>query len=984
MELARDESPVPHAPGLWVGVLGPLVVIRDGVRLPALPGGQRVVLGLLALAGGVPVQREALVDALWGEEPPRSATAIVQTYMSRLRSSLHDDGREYLPESDGSSYRLLTAPDGLDLLTFRRLAEGARAHQNTAAEAFEQALALWRGQPLADVGALQRHPAVSVIAAEYGSVVLDYADCGGLEALPHLRTLTTWDPLNEAAHARLMIALASAGRQADALRAYEEVRRRLDEELGVLPGPALRAAQTRVLRQELPVVSPGPAVRPSVRPADAWQPVSQLPAAPADFTGRAAECTDLISAIDPGGDHPGVPVVAISGPPGIGKTSLALYAMHTISARFPDGQLWVQLAGSSARPRDPGEVLGELLRALGLPGSAIPEDFSERAVCYRSRLAGRRVVVIADDAATAAQVRPLIPGTAGCALLVTSRSRMEDLDGAHLMPLDVLPAEDAAGLLGRIVGAQRVEAERDATGELVAACGALPLALRIAGAKLAARPSWPLAAMVRRLASKHDRLRELQAGDLSVRASIASSYESLPERPRRAFRLLALLGPGDFAEWVIGALLGEPDASDVTSELVSRSLLTPLSADATGEPRYRLHDLLREYAAEGLDSETADREKALERLLAGWLQLAQLADASLPPEPYFPPRAYEPGLAVVPEKAASQLTAQPIAWFTTERINLQAGVEQACMAGRLDFARQLASSQCAFQHIEDRHDDAERIWQMIAEWADRSDDRAAITYARLRVGASLVERGLAADAFPILGRCVATAAEAGESETLAIALYWRAACAYDVDEVEQAQVEARRGVGVARRAGSRLAELLNLRSLASSLVWKGEFSEAVAAAEQALTIATDLGVPAYELAALHSLAFTYVHAEQYDRAASACMRKIELSRELGDVRGEAHAYGVLGDVYHGQGKYDLTVESLLRALPVFRDHRAHRHYALCLVKIGFAYEQMAAYPQAIGYLEQSVAKFQDLRLVSKAEQAQQALDRCRAAIAPAS
>jgi predicted ATPase len=232
-----------------------------------------------------------------------------------------------------------------------------------------------------------------------------------------------------------------------------------------------------------------------------------LPAAPADFTGRAVECADLISAIDPGDDHPGVPVVAISGPPGIGKTSLALHAAHKIRARFPDGQLWVQLAGASARPRDPGEVLGEVLRALGLPGSAIPEDSSERPVCYRSRMAGRRIVVVADDAATAPQVRPLIPGTSGCALIVTSRSRIEGLDGAHLMPLDVLPPDDAAGLLSRIVGAGRVAAELDATGELVAACGALPLALRIAGAKLAARPSWQLATMVRRLASKHDRLR---------------------------------------------------------------------------------------------------------------------------------------------------------------------------------------------------------------------------------------------------------------------------------------------------------------------------------------------------------------------------------------------------------------------------------------------------------------------------------------------
>jgi len=947
---------------LWIGILGPLVVASDGVELPALPPGQRVVLGLLAQAAGAPVQREAIVDALWGQEPPRSSTVIVQTYISRLRSWL-PDGRKYLPETDGSGYRLVLAPEELDLLMFRRLAERART-----TEEFEQALGLWRGQPLADVGALRYHPAVSAIAAEHAAVVLNYADVGGAQVLPHLRTLTTWDPLNEGAHARLIIALASADRQAEALRAYEQICRRLDEELGVLPGPALRAAQARVLRQDIP----------AGHQADAWQPVCQLPAAPADFTGRAAECAELIGAIAPVGDHPGVPIVAISGPPGIGKTSLALYAAHKIRERFPDGQLWVQLAGASARPRDPGEVLGELLRALGLPGSAIPEDFSERAVCYRSRLAGRRFVVVADDAASAAQVRLLLPGTAGCALVVTSRAQLEGLDGAHLMPLDVLPPGDAAGLLSRIVGAGRVAAELDATGELVAACGALPLALRIAGAKLAARPSWPLAAMVRRLARTHDRLGELQAGDMSVRASVASSYESLPERPRRAFRLLALLGPGDFAEWVVGALLGEPDASDVTSELVSRSLLTPLSADATGEPRYRLHDLLREYAAEGLDSEPG-RDEALERLLAGWLQLAQFADAGLPPEPYFPPVAHSLGLAVVPEKTAEQLTAQPIAWFMTERMNLLAAVEQACTAGRLDLARSLASSQCAFQHLQERHDDAERMWRVIAEWAAQSDDRAVVTYARLRVGASLVERGQAADALPVLERCVAMAEEAGEPEVLALSLYWLSACAFDLEDAAKSLACVREGISVARRAGLLFAEFMNLRILATTLAWIGEASEAVSAAETAAAIASNLGVAAYELAALHSLGYACLHAEQYDRVVSACVRRVELSRELGFVRGEAAAYGLLGDAYHRQGKYDLAVESLLRALPVFRGHRAHRYHALCLVKLGYAYEQLADYPSAIGYLEESVAKFRELRLSGRAEQAQQALDRCRAA-----
>jgi hypothetical protein len=497
----------------------------------------------------------------------------------------------------------------------RRLAERARQARaagdaQQACQCYERALGLWRGEPLADIDVLRRHPALVALGDELSATVLEYADFAASEigqwherVLPYLRFLTARDELDELSHARLMIALAAGGRQAAALRTYEGLRQRLDEQLGVLPGPAVREAYAEILRQEIPGPA-GPGRPDAVH--DHWRPVFQLPAAPADFTGRAPDCASIIRAITTGAGHPGVPVVAISGLPGIGKTTLALHVAHQVRDQFPDGQLWAELAGSSARPRSPGEVLGELLRALAVDGSAIPADDSERAACFRSRLAGRRVLVVVDDAATAAQVRLVTPGTAGCALVVTSRAKLEGLDGAHLIPLDVMTVADAVCLLTRIVGRHRVDAEPDAAGALVRACGALPLAVRIVAAKLATRPSWPVSAMARKITSAHGRLGELQAEDLSVRASIASSYESLSERPRRAFRLLALLGPCDFAEWVAGALLGDPDGApqvDVVGELSGRSLLTPLSVDATGEPRYRLHDLLRDYATERLAEE---------------------------------------------------------------------------------------------------------------------------------------------------------------------------------------------------------------------------------------------------------------------------------------------------------------------------------------------------------------------------------------------
>jgi DNA-binding SARP family transcriptional activator len=972
---------------LWVGVLGPLMIVRDGTEVQGLPAGQRAVLGLLALACGRPVHRDWLIDMLWGDEPPVSAAAIIHTYISRLRSPLGKlpTGVGRIPASPRSSYRLLVTAGELDLVAFRRSAGEAREAREAgdlieACDAFERALGVWRGEPLADVDLLRRHPSVIALAEERVQVVLEFADAAAgsgrhEQVLPHLRELATRDPLDEASHARLLVALAGTGRQVEALAEYEGLRKRLDEQLGVLPGPALREAHIKVLRQDIsPQIAPVPRL-------DDWLPVFQLPAAPADFTGREADCDGLSKALAGFDDNPGVPMVVICGPPGIGKTTMALFAAHSIRSQFPDGQLWVQLAGASARPREPGDVLGDLLRALGVPGPAIPDDQAERAAYYRSRLAGRKVLVVADDAASAAQVRPLIPGTAGCALVVTSRTWLEGLDGAYLMPLGVMSSQDCAGLLSRIVGQHRVDAEPTAVDELVAVCGALPLALRIAAAKLAARPSWPVSAMVRRLTGEHTRLRELEAGDVSVRASIASSYQSLAERPRRAFRLLALLGPADFAGWVAGALLGEPDAADVIDELTSRSLLTSVGVDATGEPRYRLHDLLRDYAAGCLAEEpAANRDAALEQLVAGWLQLAQAAEAKLQPEPYFPPPAEWSSREIIPQAEAERLTATPIAWFTAERVNLLAAVDQACQAGHLGLARQLASRQCAFHHLQDRYDDAESLWRTIAEYAGKAPELASYrNYAWLRVGAAMVERGQAADALPVLTRCVESAQQRGQADVLCIAWYWRGSCAVYLDDFDRGRVDAGLGIDAAREAGSVLGELLNLRMLSEVLAKTGDGEGALEASERAVAIAAELGVASYELAALHSLAYTCTLTGRSDRAVTVSLRRLKLSRDLGDVRGEALSLGVLGDAYQALGKYKLAADHLHRALPLFRAHHAVLHQAVCLMKLGYAYEAMGSFALAASYLEQSQVLTRRLRLPGKVEQAQRALDRCRAA-----
>jgi DNA-binding SARP family transcriptional activator len=633
------------------GLLGPLLVSRGGVVVPVRRGNQRTVLARLLLAANRTVSVDAIAEALWGSVLPPSAPVTIRNYVRRLRQALGDDGRKRIT-AQPHGYMIHVAPGELDVSRFEDLIETARAWaqagawDETAARA-RAALALWRGEPLADVEsaalALREVPRLAELRWQALETRID-ADLrrgAHAEVVAELRHLVGTHPLREQVHGFLMLALHRCGRSGEALAAYQHARKVLAGELGAEPGARLQHLHQQILTAAPALILQEPALT-----------TFQLPAAPADFTGRQGECEMVLDTL---AQEDGVPVVAISGQPGVGKTALALYAAHQARNRFPDGQLWVQLSGTSARPRDPGEALGELLRACGLPGWAIPDSQPDRAAAFRSTIAGRRLLIVADDAASAGQVVPLLPGTPGCAIVVTSRMRLEGLAGARLMPLDVLPRGDAVDLLSRILGSGRVAADPVGVGELADACGELPLALRVAGARLATRPSWPVSAITHRLTTAHSRLRELETDSLSVRASIATSYDLLPERHQRAFRFLAILGPSDFAEWVVPALLGEPQATDVLDELLRRSLVTPTGVDATGEPRYRLHDLLREYAAERLAEQPAPvRQAATDRLLVAYLQLAQQANTHLPLElePYFPPPVFTSRPAVLPAALA--------------------------------------------------------------------------------------------------------------------------------------------------------------------------------------------------------------------------------------------------------------------------------------------------------------------------------------------
>ncbi|MFJ6697261.1 AfsR/SARP family transcriptional regulator [Streptomyces sp. NPDC091272] len=615
---------VPDASELRFSLLGPVRAWRGGEPVPAGSPQQRALLALLLLRDGRTATAAELIDGIWGEEPPSQALAAVRTYASRLRKAL---GADVLVSRAGG-YAIRPADGALDLAVARQLAadaDKARAsgERCEARTLLNNALGLWDGEVLASVPgpyASSQRARLEEWRLQLTEVRLDLdleLGCHA-EAVSELTALTAAHPLRERLRELLMLALYRCGRQAEALAVYADTRRLLADELGVDPRPELSRLQQRILAadEELarPVEAPAAAAPAAVLPA-------QLPASVPDFTGRAAFVRELGDRLA----HAGTSVMAVSalaGIGGVGKTTLAVHVAHAARPHFPDGQLYVDLQGTGARAAEPETVLGAFLRALGTPDTAIPDSLDERAALYRSTLDGRRVLVLLDNARDASQVRPLLPGTPGCAALVTARTRMVDLAGAHLVDLDVMSPDEALQLFTRIVGEERVATEREASLDVVGACGFLPLAIRIAAARLAARRTWTVSVLAAKLADERRRLDELQAGDLAVKATFELGYGQLEPAQARAFRLLGLADGPDISLAAAAAVLDLPlyDAEDVLESLVDTSLL-----ESASPGRYRFHDLVRLYAracAERDEHPAAGRGAALSRLLDFYLATA--------------------------------------------------------------------------------------------------------------------------------------------------------------------------------------------------------------------------------------------------------------------------------------------------------------------------------------------------------------------------
>jgi DNA-binding SARP family transcriptional activator len=735
---------------MWIGILGPVELRHGGVRLGPRPGRGRSLLALLALNSGCPVGHDRIVDLLW-DDPPGSARAQVYNLVSDLRRRMRDGVPPGAPHSARASrvdalvsvdggYLLRSTEHTSDLRDFRAAValgreSAAAARHDRAAEQLSAALGHWRGtaltgcrEPFAEAArrGLEEERLRAVVALLDARLALGQHEQVLAETGPWLAN----HPHREDLYGRQMLAHAALGRQADAVADYRRAYRRLRDDLGVTPGHRLQDIYRRILADS-PEARPARPAAPATETRRPGPVPRQLPPQTERLLGREAPAAAVRAALLDRGAV--VPVVALTGPGGVGKSALALHVAHALADEFPGGQLYADLHGLRERPAEPHRTLARFLHALGVDARDVPADPEERVAEFRSRVAGRRLLVVLDDAADEKQLRPLLPGTPDCAVLVTSRNRLTGLGGLGLEVSTLEPAA-AQELLTRLVGEDRTGAEPAATADVARLCGCLPLALRIAGARLSSRPDWTVSGFRDRLARQRERLDLLTAGDLDVRAGIALSYRSLPAEFRCAVRRLGLLEARSVPGWVVGALAGAPTADDRHADfLVERHLLEAVGVDRAGQSRYRLHDLVHDFAYERAAAEDTpgDRDAALGRVLRTWCVLAAEAAGRLGHgaalDPVTP--AGDPLPAVV-----SVVRRRPLDWFAAERLSLISAIH---LAGRLDRPR--VAGDLALQldgYLVIRYDEAERVAVLraaIACWRDQAapDRRLARLYFAL-------------------------------------------------------------------------------------------------------------------------------------------------------------------------------------------------------------------------------------------------------------
>jgi len=899
-------------------LLGPLRVRRGEELLSFTSLSQQVMLAVVALHANRPIGRDQLIDSIWGDAPPTYAVNLVQKRMSELRHILEPERPAGKPSRvlrwTDRGYLLTLPDDGLDMWEHRLELERARTerangHQRAAAQALHAAMQLWRGAPFDGLSSplldAERERLVEArITATEERIELELALEPDADVLPELRRLVAEHPLRDRLRALLMRALYRAGRPAEALAAYHDARTYLRDELGTDPAADLQDLYQQILRADpdLHRAVATTAAPPAPDPG-AWRvPPAELPHALAHFAARSGELRRLDALVTGAAVTRHMVIVAITGTAGVGKTALAIHWAHRVRDQFPDGQLYVNLRGfdPAGAVVDPTEAIRGFLDAITPGPQAIPVQLDGQAALFRSLLAGRRMLIVLDNARDAEHVRPLLPGSAGCLVVVTSRNQLAGLvttDGAHPLDVDLLTADEARGLLQRRLGQERVAAEPQAVDQIVRACAHLPLALTIAAAR--ARPALPLASLAAELADAKVGLDAFGGDDAmsDVRAVFSWSYLRLSGPARRLFRLFGVHPPSPDVSLHAAASLagvGLGQLRLLLGELTRANLLTERRPAG-----FAMHDLLRAYATEmaGIEESAEDRRAAAERAVDCYLQTAYAADRLLAPHRDDPISIPPAGRGVITRKLLDD--ADALQWFVGEHFGLIAAIRSAVELGLDAHVWQLC---WALTHHFEYH----------AHWHDSVGTSTAALEAARRLGDPMA----AAVVHELLSRPLARLGRFREAEA-----HLEEALAYF----------------------ERVGDLAGQAHLHRIMCWvfelTGLYAAALAHAERALDLFRQAGDHrSGEARALNAVGWLHAMLGSSDHALLCCRQALTLQQEIGDRIGEAETHDSLALVYLRRGEHALSIDAYRRALAIYRTIGDRYDEAETLTALGDAWE----------------------------------------------